>query len=83
MLDTKLQCEANETNFVLWICQSIASNQLPSLSLKVKTTKTTSPPTVSSLMMVKVKKTNKQTKTKTEMYFKTQILRNLDKEERQ
>ena len=30
---------------------------------------------VSSLMMVKVKKT------KTEMYFKTQILRNLDKEE--
>ena len=33
-------------------------------------------------MIVKVKKqTNKQTKTETEMYFKTQILRNLDKEE--
>ena len=79
MLDTtRLQCEANETNFVLWICQFIATNQLPSLILKVKATKNYLS-SVSSLMMVKVKKTN--IKTKTEMYFKTQILRNLDKEE--
>ena len=33
MLDTKLQFEANETNFVLWICQFVATNQLPSVSL--------------------------------------------------